>query len=177
MTIEDDAFSQDAAFNLRDFLIDMVDQGELQDPESDNRHSDDKFIWVGMPDHELGGEKMSLPALVLQRTPSGSQGSMGTGGSQSRQSWDLRLIHDPKRYSHKKILDRAVSLLTNTQQGQPKAVNSTGTNSRGNSYDLTSMSRPECNAPPHPRDEYSDHNFGEQAADFTASFIFGNNTS
>lgn len=177
MAIQESAFSQDPAFNLRDFLIDMVDQNNIPDPYVDNgnsRHSADKYIWVGEPDHELNGEKMKLPAVILQRTPSGSQGNMGTSGSRSRISWDIRLIHDPKKYSHKKVLDNILTVLTRTHGSGPKAVNTTGTNSRNNSYDLTPMTRPDCNSPPHPRDSYSDHDFGEQAADFTASFIFGN---
>jgi len=176
MTINDESKSTDAAFNLRDFLIDMVDEGNLPDPYVDDgntRHDADKYVWVGEPDHELNGEKMKLPAIILQRTPGGSQGNMGTSGSQGRFSWDVRLIHDQKNYSHKRVLDKAIDILTTTHGPDPKAVNSTGTNSRNNSYDLTPMSNPECNSPPHPRGEYSDHGFGEQAADFTASFIFG----
>lgn len=176
MAINDESKSTDAAFNLRDFLIDMVDQGHITDPyvdDGNSRHEADKFFWVGEPDHELDGEKMKLPAVILQRTPSGSQGNMGTTGSQGRFSWDIRLIHDPKKYSHKRVLDKVINILTKTHGPEPKAVNATGTNSRNNSYDLTSMSNPECNSPPHPRGEYSDHNFDEQAADFTASFIFG----
>jgi len=158
--IQKDDFADALGYALREYLRENLD-----DPESGNRGSGDKFIWFNNVSAVLASQDHKLPFIALSKELGGVSNDLGhnNSGGFKRQPYTIQLVYDSAQHSD--LIDKACQLITEIH-------NDTGSGP-DYGYNMKPVSDPEVTSQPEDRTTYSDHEHQEQSAEVQLQGVYG----
>jgi len=161
-----DKYNNDALYQYREFLRD-----KLEDPMSDNRSSEDKFVWTESPKVVIAKDNARLPFVSISRNGQGEMSEIG-GGTQNMETgrensigFAIRVVTAQSK--HKSIADQICDVTLDKDE-----LGDVG-NGPDYSYDLSNLLNPEIASSPSDRNEETEHDYREAALAVMFESIFG----
>lgn len=157
--IDKRTFFDAVGYSMREYLRD-----KLNDPKSGDRDPADKFVWFSKVDAVLGKDEHEVPFIAISKAD-GNSDDLGhdNQGAFKRGSYTIQLVYESAHNAD--LIDQAVDLLAEIDNDQGSGPDY--------DYDFSPCNSPDHTGGPTDRDQYSDHQHNETAADFTIRAAYG----